>query len=351
MKCMLKLVISGTLLTQLYGCSWLFGEDGTFRDRSNDYRKATIEPPLQLPDDINSDALGDGYAIPPISDRTSLNDDFEVPKPEPLTADANAETVRINTLDTQRWILVNGSPGQVWPRLRGFLSLNQLTVQRADAVGGIIETDWLQPSGEEQLRERYRLRIEQGVQRDTSEIYVLQADIRSGQDQWPANSSNDERAKMMTQELAQYLADSSAAAAVSMLAQQAMDSSGKITLEENDQSQTYIRLSLPFGRAWASLGRSLEKSGYHVDDLNRSEQVYYVHYLDKMSKENKKGFFSRLFSRGDKDAEKNKGIPYLVKLSQQDDNTVAITIERQSGKTMSKSETEHLLKLIKRHMA
>jgi outer membrane protein assembly factor BamC len=352
MKFMLKLTVSFALLLSLGACSWLFGDDGTFRDRSNDYRKASVEPAIQLPDGIESESLGDGYAIPPISDRTSLDAVFALPKPDPLSDDSGRDTVRINTLDTQRWILIDGTPGQIWPRLRGFLNLNQLSVQRADAVSGIIETSWLQPSGEGALRERYRLHIDQGVQRGTSEIYVLQADIRAGEEQWPASSSNDERAKVMTTELAQYLADSTAAAAVSMLAQQALDSSGKITLEEDASQNAFIRLKLPFSRAWASVGRSLEKSGYTVDDLNRSEQVYYVHYQQNKDKKQKKGFFSRMFSWSSSDKENtDKGVPYLIKVSSMDDQSVAISIQRQSGKAMTKAETEQLLKQIKRNIA
>ena len=60
-------------------CSWLFGDDGTFRDRGNDYRQASLEKKLSLPDGINSNAIYDRYAIPPINDNTSLDKDFEVP--------------------------------------------------------------------------------------------------------------------------------------------------------------------------------------------------------------------------------------------------------------------------------
>ena len=37
------LLLSAVMLSNS-GCSWLFGEDGTFRDRSNDYRQAKVEP-------------------------------------------------------------------------------------------------------------------------------------------------------------------------------------------------------------------------------------------------------------------------------------------------------------------
>ena len=352
MKLLLKLSTATIVLINLTACSWPFGEEGTFRDRGNDYRKATVEAPLELPSDMYSESLDDSYAIPPINDRTSLDDKFEVPKPEPMAEDLDHDSVRINTLGNQRWILVDGTPGQIWPRMRGFLSLNQLGVQRADAVTGILETAWLQPAGEEQPRERYRLRIEQGVQRGTSEVYVLQANISAGEENWPTTSSNEERESIMTQELAQYLADSSTAAAVSMLAQQAIDSSGKITLEEDSNAQAYIKLSLPFARAWASVGRALGKSGYTVDDLNSTEQVYRVHFLEQDNDEGKKGFFASMLSWGSSDKKKaSKGIPYFVQVKQLDEKSVAISIQRQDGETMLKKETEHLLKILKRNIA
>ncbi len=348
----LKLAAAACLITQITACSWLFGDEGTFRDRSNDYRQAKVEPPLELPDDMDSESIDDSYAIPPISDRTTLDDEFEVPTPEPLAEDVNRDSVRINTLGDQRWILVDGAPGEVWPRLRGFLSLNQLAVQRADAVSGIIETAWLQPSGEDALRERYRLRIDQGVQRGTSEVYVLQADIRSGPEDWPQESNNGEREKIMTQELAQYLADSSAAAAVSMLAQQAIDSSGKITLEEDASENVYINLTLPFSRAWASLGKALQKSGYNIDDLNRTEQVYYVNYVEVAEDEDDDGMFSWMYNwASDDEDEVARGVPYIVRLKDTDSGSVAITIERPDNAEISKSDTERLLKLIKRNIS
>ncbi|ARN76382.1 hypothetical protein BST96_11730 [Oceanicoccus sagamiensis] len=339
-------------MLQLSACSWLFGDDGTFRDRSNDYRQAKVEPPLNLPEGIDSESIDDSYAIPPISDRTTLDDKFVVPTPEPLAEDINRDSVRINTLGDQRWILVDGAPGEIWPRLRGFLSLNQLAVQRADAVSGLIETAWLQPSGEDALRERYRLRIDQGVQRGTSEVYVLQADIRSGREDWPEQSNNAEREEIMTQELAQYLADSSAAAAVSMLAQQAISSSGKITLEEDANENVYINLTLPFSRAWASVGKALQKSGYNIDDLNRTEQVYYVNYVEEAEEDDEDGMFAWMYNWASSDDEDVvQGIPYLVRLKDSSEGTVAITIERPDNGELSKSDTERLLKLIKRNIS
>lgn len=340
--CLLGIMLGAT------GCSWLFGEDGTFRDRGNDYRKASVGEVLRLPPDLDDEAIDDTYAIPPISDRTSLSEEFVVPRPEPLR-EVNQDSVRINTLGSSRWILVDGTPGQVWPRLRGFLNLNQLRVERADATNGMLETAWLQPSGDNALRERYRLRIEQGIQRGTSEVYVLQADIRAGQDSWPKTSSDSERENIMIQELAQYLADSQAAAAVSMLAQQAIDSQGRVILKETNQGQPYLQLALPFARAWASTHNALQKAGFKVTDLNREQNTFYLSYVEGTDEdEEEPGFFSRLFGGG---KEEQEAKDYLLQVKPDDAQNVIITIERQNNETMATGEAKTLLKRIQLHLS
>lgn len=337
------------VIQSVSACSWLFGDDGTFRDRGNDYRKATLEKGLSLPNGVHSDSIYDSYAIPPINDNTSLDKDFEVPRPEPLSEDVGRETVKISKLANDRWILVNGSPGHIWPRLRGFLTLNQLSVQRVDAANGIIETQWIQPALEGVPKERYQLRIEQGVQRDTSEVYVLQADISTGTGDWPTDSSNDEREELLTTELAQYLANSADAAAVSMLAQQTINSSGRVNITENAEKKPSINLQLPFPRAWASLRSALDKAGYRIDDLDRSKHLYFVSYSEQHANDEKPGFFASLFTgSGEKPSD---GIDYLINVKELDEKSVEVTIKRQDDTVMEKTETEKLLRLIKRHIS
>lgn len=337
------------VIQSISACSWLFGDDGAFRDRGNDYRQATLEKELSLPDGVHSDSIYDSYAIPPINDKTSLDEDFEVPRPEPLSEDVGRETVRISKLANDRWILVNGSPGHVWPRLRGFLTLNHLSVQRVDAASGIIETQWIQPAIDGVPKERYRLRIEQGVQRDTSEVYVLQADISTGTGDWPTNSSDDEREELLTTELAQYLANSTSAAAVSMLAQQTINSSGRVNIIENAEKQPAINLQLPFPRAWASLRSALDKSGYRIDDLDRSKHIYFVSYSEKHANDDKPGFFASLFTSDDK--QENDGIDYLINVKELDEKSVEVTIKRRDDAVMQKLKIESLLRMIKRNIS
>lgn len=353
MKLFIKIILLTATAIHLNACSWIFGEDGLFRDRSHDYRQAKIEEPLSLPENLNSQTIDQSYDIPVISDHTSLDESFEVPLPEPISQDVDRDAVRINVLENERWILLNGSPGQVWPRLRGFFNLNQLPLQRTDATNGILETIWLTPKGEGALKERYRLRIEQGVQRGTCEVYVLQADIRAGQEDWPTQSSNPEREHIMTKEIAQYLADSTVAASVSMLAEQALDTSGKITLEEEaNAGQLYIKLQLPFSRAWPSLKNALTKANFETTDLNRSEQRYYVTYSGRAEEKSEKpGFFSRLSRLFFSEKSDHTNGNYQIVMKSINEKSVAISILSDDGNEIEKSEAERLLKILKRYIS
>ena len=116
------------------GCGWLGGDKGMFRDRGDDYRRARVEKPLQIPAELGQYEGEQDFAIPEIARSAPLAGVFEAPRPAPLDGDPNAEQVRIRALDGTSWVLVEASPGEVWPRVRQFLNTNQLYVTRADAT-------------------------------------------------------------------------------------------------------------------------------------------------------------------------------------------------------------------------
>lgn len=321
-----------------------------FRDRGNNYRSADYDPPIQVPNTLNARTIDDSYAIPEISNKYTLQGEFVLPRPDPLLGAIERDAVRINKLGDSQWILVDGTPGEVWPRLRGFLSLNSIQLARADAVNGILETVWLQPKKETIPKERFRIILDQGVQRRTTEVYIRQANQLNAPSDWPAASSDREREDIMIRELSQYLADSATSASVSMLAQQGMDSSGKVKLEEGTDKTPLLALDLPFSRAWASLGLALEKAGMTIDDLNREQRVYFVKYIiledDEFVKE-EPGFFARLFSS----KEELEGVPYFIRVKPATAERVIISVEKQSGDALSEDEAIKILKVIKRYLA
>ena len=142
-----KISLLSLLLVLCTGCGYLFGDKGTFRDRSEDYKKAREMPVIEVPAGKDSTALQEIYPIPPVSEDLLVSGEFEVPRPTPLVAGAQDELVRIQTLAGESWALVGTAPGQVWPQVRSFLSASQIPVARVDAREGILETGWLELEG------------------------------------------------------------------------------------------------------------------------------------------------------------------------------------------------------------
>jgi outer membrane protein assembly factor BamC len=344
------------LSVSVAGCSWLTGDNGVFRDRGDDYRAATMEKPLVVPSGFSSSAIEDQLVIPRArGGESALVGEFEVPRPEPINPTAETEQVKLQKLGDQGWILVEASPGEVWPRVRQFLSANQLTVLRADATGGIIETGWLQPASGTG-RERYRFRIEQGVQRGSSEVYVVQADDNAGESSWPERSSNPQREADMMKALAQFVADNGGTGAVSMLAQQGINAQGKVFFERQSGQPLRLRLALPFERTWASLEVGVPKAGFVIDDRNRSERQMWIRYDPaKVDDGEDKGFFASIwgwiFSSDENEGDifDDRKTVYTVRV-QDSGGGQLISIDRQDGAELAPAAREKLLNAIKGHL-
>ena len=325
------------------GCGYLFGDDGIFRDPSDDYKRAPELPVVAVPEDADSKELRDLYAVPPVKESLVMAGEFEVPRPAPLVAGAGEEMVRIQKLGDERWALVGAAPGQVWPQVRAFLAASGVQVSRVDASAGLMETGWLQLEDRE-MAARFRFRIEQGVQRGTSELHVLQMNQAGDVNSWPSVSDDLDVEAEMLRAVSQFLANSSDSAPVSMIAEQAISGGGKITMQESPEGYTYIRLELPFERAWASLGRALENSGFEITDRDRSSGDYYARLVG-LAEEGDDGWFDWLFPD---EEHPMAGREFKVSVGSLEEKVVAIRLQEQNAtEPLPKQEEQGLLALIK----
>jgi len=340
----LRAILIGAVAMSVTGCGYLFGDKGVFRDRSEDYKKAPQTQPLVVPEGMQSVPLRDMYVIPPVQDSFLSQGEFEVPRPVPLSTGAGSEVVRIQKLGDDSWALIGVAPGQVWPEVRNFMSASGMQIARADAQAGIMESNWLTVEGQP-LTSRFQFRIDQGVQRGTSELHVLQMSQAANAAPWPDKSDDPAQAAQMLQAVAQFLADSSESAPVSMIAEQGIAAGGKITLVDVPQGESYLRLELPFDRAWASLGLALGKSGFEITDKDRSSGLYYVRYLGQAA-EGEKGWWARLWDSDD--AHPMVGQQFVVTMQALPDNAVSIRLRPQDeGITFDHREDQDLLVVIK----
>ena len=347
-KSMLKLALPLVLVSLCTACGYLFGDEGVFRDKSNDYKKSREVPALRVPEGESSAALGEMYPIPPVTDNILLAGKFEVPQPAPLDTGSEDEQVKIQTLGEESWALVNSAPGQLWPQVRAFLSASQIPLARVDASAGVIETGWVTLEGEP-MASRFQFRIDQGVQRGTSELHVLQMSQVGDVDSWPATSNSPSQESDMLRALAQYVANSTDSTPVSMVADQAISAEGKIAIQEGPDEDIYILLSLPYDRAWASVGRAIEESNFEITDRDRSTGKYYVRFLGTDSGE-EAGWFDWLLG-SDEDPMTNQ--VFVVSVESLDAKDVAIRIEQQEAPegtetvTMERRDEQALLALLK----
>ncbi|MCX2975786.1 outer membrane protein assembly factor BamC [Candidatus Marimicrobium litorale] len=337
-------IAAAVLTLSLSACGSIFGDEGVFRDRSEDYKQAPQIAPVELPDGMKSAEMEDIYVIPPVQDAYLDDEEFEVPRPTPLGSSATQELVRIQRLGLDSWILVGVAPGQVWPQVRNFISASGMQVARADARAGTMESNWVTLEGRP-LSSRFRFRMEQGVQRGTSELHVLQMNQRGGEELWPAESDDASQEAEMLRALAQYMADSAETAPVSMLAEQGIRATGKIALVEAPEGYFYLRLDLPYDRAWASLGRALEKSSFIISDRNRSEGLYYVRFSADGS-DDETGWWSRLWENQDDVIDEDQIL--LVSMEPLSEESMSIRMNPQDAAiVLDKREQQELLVAIK----
>ena len=293
------------LSISLSGCGMLFGDDGFFRNRENDYLKADSLPPLTLPAGTNKEALTELYPIPPISaadfgyDATAS--EYEVPRPMPLSANMLQDNDKIQRVGENAWILVNAAPGELWPRIRNFLNTNGLSVTRADFKQGIIETDWLQFKTDSENQHRYRLQLDQGIQPETSEIHITHMNVASAskpiaEPEWPAKSMIAEREKFLMDELAATLASDDTQSGTSLLAQGiGSNASAKATLGMY-RNEPVMTLKLEKTRTMATIAYAAKRDGFQLYESDSNSGLFYVFYQDP--EDAKPGWFKRLFHIG-----------------------------------------------------
>ncbi len=266
----------------LTGCSALFGDEGYFKNRGDEYLKAEEIPQIDV-DDSNEERFAEIYVVPDIEDSTyDYGKSFDTPRPIPLSSTLLEDTVKIQKLSSRQWVFITSSPSEIWPQVREFLGDRDLSVSYTDPTEGIIETSWLQFSDDRDHYDRYQIRIESGIQPDSAEIHILhhQTDANGQPDSkaiWPKASSVDSREAWMVDELSSTLASNLQRSSSSLLAQ-TIGGDYKVVLEESDSGEPVLKMKIDYLRAWASIAHALGKDGFYLWDRKNDLGIYYAHY-------------------------------------------------------------------------
>ena len=344
----LKILFPVMLVFALSGCSLLPDTSSiipweTDSELSGDYENAIEADAITVPEGLDAGAIQQAYPIPEVAVNLAIPVTGKAPRPAPLTAGSQLDAVRLQRLGDSSWAVVNVAPGQLWPQVRAFLVSSGIDVASVDASGGLIDTTFVMLENKS-LESRFRFRVDSGVQRNTSELHILQQNVAKDLDltSWPQSSDDAELEQTMLRNIAQFIANSAESAPVSMMAEQAMTGAGRIAMEESN-SGARLRLALPFNRAWAATEKGFADAGFRLDDKNRSAGLFYVTYVGPEGEEGG-GWFSWL---GGSDSDDPLiGQEFQVLLTTENTSQVTIDILGSDGEPIGQLEQQGLLTLL-----
>ncbi|MCX8086403.1 MAG: outer membrane protein assembly factor BamC [Rhodocyclaceae bacterium] len=292
-----------------------------------DYKSAGKLPSLEVPPDLTQPSRDERYAVPDINPRSTATYSEYIGERRAGTASSTAPAVlpsvdkmRIERAGTQRWLVVNGTPEQLWPQIKEFWQELGFIVNVELPEAGVMETDWAENRAKlpqdiirstlgkvfdsiysTAERDKFRTRIEKGAEPGTIEIYIshrgmYEVYVTEGKDQtrWQPRPPEPELEAEMLRRLMVRLGVEEARANT-LLAAGPKEERAKLS-RAADGAGTLI-VHEPFDRAWRRVGLSLDRVGFTVEDRDRSQGIYYVRYIDPeadTAKKDDKGWLSRL---------------------------------------------------------
>jgi outer membrane protein assembly factor BamC len=271
--------------------------------------------PLDIPPDLTQLTRDTRYAVPGGVVTASGMASRPAAMGVASTAAKEVNDVRIERDGKQRWLVVNRSADEVWPIVHGFWKENGFEYVIDQQQLGLLETEWaenrakipqdfirrtlgkvldgLYSSGE---RDKFRTRLERNsnggvdifiTHRGMKEDYADQ--IKSTTIWQPRPSDSELEAEFLTRLMVKLGVSGKQATAV-------VANSNPVTSNTNLMSNgNVLTMSDSFDVTWRRVGVALDRTGFTVEDRDRTQGTYFVRYVDTTTKE-EKGFFSNLFS-------------------------------------------------------
>lgn len=297
-----------------------------------DYKSTTKLPQLEIPPDLARPGTDDRFVVPDGNPKgtATLSDYNKDRANKPAVSSSavavlpNIDNVRIDRSGTQRWLVVPGTPEQLWPVVKEFWQETGFVINVETPEAGVMETDWaenrakvpqsgltgilakaLDSISSTSERDKFRTRLERGTQPGTTEIYIShrgmeEVFINEYRDQlrWqPRKPDPDLEAEMLRRLMVRFGVEEDRAK--TQVAGTKFEPQAKINKGADGDR---LALNDPFDRAWRRVGLALDRVGFTVEDRDRSKGLYFVRYIDPnadLKTTEDKGWFSKLKFWGD----------------------------------------------------
>jgi outer membrane protein assembly factor BamC len=316
----------------LGACSWM---PSINLDKKIDYKTQGEQlPPLEVPPDLTKPGADERYAVPERGTATYSEYSRERTTQRGAAPSSKAvlpqiDNARIQRDGNQRWLVVKGTPEHTWQTVKDFFQEAGFIVNIEIPAAGIMETDWAENRARVDAgvirnffsrmmdfayssaeRDKFRVRIERGVEPGTTEIFISHRGMEEVYIQTPTSDNTNTRwqprppdplleAQILGRLMLRFGADTQRAQA--QLSAPATIPP-RATLVKGENGERTLTLEDQFDRAWRRVGLALDRVGFTVEDRDRSQGLYYVRYIDPQidnKTADKPGLLSRLKFWGD----------------------------------------------------
>jgi outer membrane protein assembly factor BamC len=361
-------------------CSWMSGID---LDKRIDYKSQGGQlPPLEVPPDLTKPGGGDErYAVPEVNARgTATYSEYSRERTTQRGAAPGSNTVlpqldnaKIQRDGNQRWLVVKGTPEQVWPTVKDFWQEAGFIVNVEIPAAGVMETDWAENRARVDAgvirnffsrmldfaystaeRDKFRVRLERGAEPGTTEIFISHRGMEEvytqamNSDQaytrWqPRPTDPLLEAQMLGRLMLRFGADTQRAQA-QLTAPATVPP--RAALVKGDNGERTLTLEDQFDRAWRRVGLALDRVGFTVEDRDRSQGLYFVRYIDPQidnKTAEKPGLLSRLKFWGD---DKPKLDQFRIQIKDDTRNGSNVNVLAKDGKQETSETAGKILTLL-----
>ena len=357
----LALLLSSMLLS---GCSTI---NDTLVGEKIDYKSgATKGPSLDIPPDLSQLTRDNRYAVPGVAvTANTFQSDKASRAGQVGIAASNVGDVRIERSGNQRWLVVNRPADKLWEPVREFWKTSgfQLAIDQQDL--GIIETDFaenraklpqdfirntlgsvlenLYSTGE---RDKFRTRLERTASGGT-EIFISHRGLievvtnsigNSTSTVWQARPADPELEAECVRRLMVQLGVSPDQSKALI----AVDAARQTSRIETVNNQQVLLVVDGFDRAWRRVGLGLDRTGFTVEDRDRSKGLYFVRYVAPLSENKSSGFFGKMFSSK---AATPAPLKYQIVLTAKGDMT-SVTVLNADGKPDTTGNAQRIFKVL-----
>lgn len=350
-----------TLSLSLAGCAAL-------EEDKVDYKTVEKGSYLEVPPDLTQLQRDSRYSVDARSANAVNN-----ARPGPSgVAPRQLGPARIEHSGKEYWLVTSLPPEQVWSMLKDFWTNNGLALETESRELGIMETVWAENRAKlpqdivrrtlgkfadglfsTGMRDRYRTRLDQTAQglevRITHRGMVEDfADLQKSRLIWVPRPSDPELEIEFLRRLMVHLggkpqeAQQATAAQVQEANLQVSQANGQPVIDLNDDRD----------RAWRRVGVALDRSGFTVQDRDRSKGLYFVRYVAQAAdtspaKDEKPGFFARLFSSSS--SKEPQVAQYRILVAGQGMGS-RVSVQNAEGQALSDSNAGKILQLLAAQM-